>query len=80
MLLWCSMIVCMATGRSRGTRLPALGVNPGALWLAHPDLAEAWAKVAGAAGQAQPGELDEVVAEQSSERFDSGLERALLAA
>lgn len=55
----------------------ALGVAPGALWLTHPDPAEAWAKAAGAAGQAQPGELDEVVAEQSSERFDSGLERAL---
>ncbi len=55
----------------------ALGVGPGALWLTEPDLAKTWADAAGVAGQAQPGELEEIIAERSSERFDSGLERAL---
>jgi DNA-binding Xre family transcriptional regulator len=55
----------------------ALGVAPGALWLIRPDPARTWISTAGAAGQAEPGELEEIVAERRPELVDSGLERAL---
>lgn len=56
----------------------ALGVTPGALWLTRPDAAEAWAKAAGVAGQAEPGELEEALVDHHhTELVDSGLERAL---
>lgn len=51
-----------------------LGVTPGALWTSEPDLAEAWTATAGAAGQAQPGELDDLLAGPAV--FDSAMERA----
>jgi DNA-binding Xre family transcriptional regulator len=54
-----------------------LEVTPGALWKSRPDPAEAWVRTAGSAGQAKPGELDEVLADHRSEYIDSGLERAL---
>lgn len=55
----------------------ALGVGPGSLWDVGPDPAEAWARTAGAAGAAQPGELDAVLAGSWSEQTDPSLERAL---
>lgn len=55
----------------------ALGVGPGSLWDMGPDSAQAWERTAGAAGQAQPGELDAVLAGDWSEGTDPGLERAL---
>jgi DNA-binding Xre family transcriptional regulator len=54
-----------------------LEVTPGALWSSRPDPADAWAKSAGSAGQAGPEELDQLLAEEHSERTDPGLERAL---
>lgn len=53
-----------------------LGVTPGALWTSKPDPADAWLATAGAAGQAQPGELDELLAGHWPDGFDSALERA----
>lgn len=55
----------------------ALGVGPGSLWEVGPDPAAAWSKTAGSAGTASPGELDEVLAGDWSERTDPALERAL---
>lgn len=55
----------------------ALGVGPGSLWDAGPDLARAWERTAGSAGEARPGELDEVLAGHWSEQTDPALERAL---
>jgi DNA-binding Xre family transcriptional regulator len=55
----------------------ALGVNPGSLWDLEPDPAGAWERTAGAAGEAKPGELDEVLAGGWSEQTDPALERAL---
>jgi DNA-binding Xre family transcriptional regulator len=55
----------------------ALEVGPGALWDLQPDPAQAWAKTAGSAGEAAPGELDEVLAGGPSERTDPALERAV---
>ncbi len=53
-----------------------LGVTPGALWTSEPDPADAWTATAGAAGQALPGELDELLAGGQPDIFDSALERA----
>lgn len=55
----------------------ALGVGPGSLWDVGPDTVGAWAKTAGAAGEAGPDELDEVLAGRWSEETDPALERAL---
>lgn len=55
----------------------ALAVGPGALWDLEPDPATAWAKTAGSAGEARPGELDEVLAGRWPESLDPALERAL---
>jgi len=55
----------------------ALGVGPGSLWDMEPDPARAWEKAAGAAGEARPGELDEVLAGSWPEAADPALERAL---
>lgn len=55
----------------------ALGVGPGSLWDLAPDPARAWERSAGSAGEARPGELEEVLAGRWSERTDSALERAL---
>ena len=55
----------------------ALGVGPGSLWDLGADPAGAWERTAGAAGEARPDELDEVLAGAWSERTDPGLERAL---
>lgn len=55
----------------------ALGVGPGALWEVGPDPAMAWERTAGAAGEAQPGELDDVLTGRWSEETDPALERAL---
>lgn len=55
----------------------ALGVGPGSLWDVGPDLARAWERTAGSAGEARPGELDEVLAGHWSEQTDPALERAL---
>lgn len=52
-----------------------LEVAPGALWMRQPDPAEAWMVTAGAAGQAQPGELDDLLTSQEA-TFDSAMERA----
>lgn len=54
-----------------------LEVTPGALWTSRPDPANAWVSTAGAAGQADPDELAQVLADHRSEHVDSGLERAL---
>jgi DNA-binding Xre family transcriptional regulator len=54
----------------------ALGVGPGALWDLGSDPAAAWKQTAGAAGEAEPGELDEVLAGRWPEH-DPALERAL---
>jgi DNA-binding Xre family transcriptional regulator len=53
-----------------------LEVTPGALWTTAPDPHDAWLAAAGAAGQAQPDELNEVLAGREPEIFDSALERA----
>jgi DNA-binding Xre family transcriptional regulator len=55
----------------------ALGVGPGSLWDLGADPARAWEKTAGSAGEAQPGELDDVLAGRWSEQTDPALERAL---
>jgi DNA-binding Xre family transcriptional regulator len=55
----------------------ALGVGPGSLWDLEPDPAWAWEKTAGSAGEARPGELDEVLTGHWSEQTDPALERAL---
>jgi len=55
----------------------ALGVGPGSLWDLGVDPAGIWERTAGAAGEARPGELDEVLAGGWPEQIDSGLERAL---
>jgi DNA-binding Xre family transcriptional regulator len=54
-----------------------LEVTPGALWTSEPDPVDAWLATAGAAGQAQPEELEELLAGARPELFDSALERAL---
>ncbi|MGA8355178.1 MAG: helix-turn-helix transcriptional regulator [Solirubrobacteraceae bacterium] len=53
-----------------------LEVTPGALWATEPDPHEAWLSAAGVAGQAQPGELDEVLAGSQPETLNAALERA----
>jgi DNA-binding Xre family transcriptional regulator len=53
-----------------------LEVTPGALWTSEPDPHDAWLAAAGAAGQAQLDELDEVLTAWRPEIFDSALERA----
>lgn len=55
----------------------ALGVGPGSLWDIGPDPTRAWERTAGSAGEARPGELDEVLAGHWSEETDPALERAL---
>jgi DNA-binding Xre family transcriptional regulator len=55
----------------------ALGVGPGALWELGADPERAWERTAGSAGQARPGELDDVLAGDWSEQTDPALERAL---
>jgi DNA-binding Xre family transcriptional regulator len=55
----------------------ALEVGPGALWELGPDPITAWERTAGSAGEAAPGELDDVLAGVSSERADPALERAV---
>src|SRR6188472_4316166 len=45
----------------------ALGVGPGSLWDVGPDMVGAWESTAGSAGEAMPGELDEVLAGRWSE-------------
>jgi DNA-binding Xre family transcriptional regulator len=55
----------------------ALEVGPGALWDLGPDSLTAWERTAGSAGEAAPGELDDVLAGISSERADPALERAV---
>jgi DNA-binding Xre family transcriptional regulator len=55
----------------------ALGVGPGALWDLGVNPAGIWERTAGSAGEAAPGELDEVLAGSWSEQTDAGLERAL---
>ncbi len=55
----------------------ALGVGPGSLWDVDTDSVGAWERTAGAAGEAKPGELEEVLAGAWPEQVDSGLERAL---
>jgi DNA-binding Xre family transcriptional regulator len=57
----------------------ALEVTPGALWTTRPDPAGAWASTAGSAGQAQAGELEEVLAGRRPEDVHSGLDRAVRA-
>jgi DNA-binding Xre family transcriptional regulator len=52
-----------------------LEVAPGALWTSEPDPAEAWMVTAGAAGEAEPGELDDLLAGRAAV-FDSAMERA----
>jgi DNA-binding Xre family transcriptional regulator len=54
----------------------ALGVGPGSLWDVGPDSIGAWERTAGAAGEAGPGELDEVLSGRWPEP-DPALERAL---
>jgi hypothetical protein len=44
-----------------------------------PDPAQAWMSTAGSAGQADPGELEEILAGRRLEEVDSGLERAVRA-
>jgi DNA-binding Xre family transcriptional regulator len=53
-----------------------LEVTPGALWRSEPDPRDAWLAAAGAAGQAQSDELDELIAHDPSAAFDPALERA----
>jgi DNA-binding Xre family transcriptional regulator len=55
----------------------ALGVGPGALWDLEADAARAWERTAGAAGEAGPEELNEVLAGRWQEQPDPALERAL---
>lgn len=53
-----------------------LQVAPGALWEKKPDRTATWATTAGAAGQAQPGELEQLFAGDRPETTDPALERA----
>jgi DNA-binding Xre family transcriptional regulator len=55
----------------------ALGVGPGSLWDLGTDATVVWERTAGSAGEARPGELDEVLAGRWSEETDPALERAL---
>lgn len=55
----------------------ALGVGAGSLWDLGTDPARAWEKTAGSAGEARPGELDDVLAGRWSEQTDPAFERAL---
>lgn len=55
----------------------ALGVGPGSLWNLGPDSTRAWERTAGAAGEANAGELDEALAGNWPEQIDPGMERAL---
>jgi len=55
----------------------ALGVGPGSLWDVGPESSGAWERTAGAAGEAQPAELEQVLAGKWPEPVDSALERAL---
>ncbi len=55
----------------------ALEVGPGALWDIGPDPLTAWERTAGSAGEAAPGEFDEVLAGDTGERTDPALERAV---
>jgi DNA-binding Xre family transcriptional regulator len=55
----------------------ALGVGPGSLWDVGPDTVGAWERTAGSAGEAGPGELDEVLAGGWAEEADPALERAM---
>jgi DNA-binding Xre family transcriptional regulator len=56
----------------------ALGVGPGSLWDVDPSSNGAWERTAGAAGEATPAELDEVLSGRWPEP-DPALERALRA-
>jgi DNA-binding Xre family transcriptional regulator len=62
-----------------GRLAQALGVGPGSLWDVEPDIAGSWQKTAGAAGEANPGELEDILAGRWSEETDPALERALRA-
>lgn len=53
-----------------------LGVTPGALWTTEPDPASTWLTTAGAAGQALPGELDELISRSQPDTIYSAFERA----
>jgi DNA-binding Xre family transcriptional regulator len=53
-----------------------LDVAPGALWTSDPNPADAWLAVAGAAGQARTGELEEILGGGRPDVFDAALERA----
>jgi DNA-binding Xre family transcriptional regulator len=55
----------------------ALGVGPGSLWNVDPNVSGAWERTAGTAGDAQPGELERVLAADWPEPVDPALERAL---
>ena len=56
----------------------ALGVGPGSLWDIEPDLAMAWERTAGSAGDAGPDELKDVLTGRwASEEPDPALERIL---
>ena len=55
----------------------ALGVGPGSLWDLEDDPAAAWRRTAGVAGDAPPGELDEILAGSWPEEADPALDRAL---
>lgn len=55
----------------------ALGVGPGSLWDLDPGLTGGWERTAGSAGEAAPGELDEVLAGAWPDQADPALERAL---
>lgn len=57
----------------------ALGVGPGSLWDVAPDSAGAWERTAGAAGEARPGELEDVFLGAWPEQIDPAMERALRA-
>lgn len=55
----------------------ALGVGPGSLWDVGAEPLRAWEGTAGSAGEARPGELDDVLAGGWSEQSDPALERSL---
>lgn len=55
----------------------ALGVGPGSLWDLDPDSTGAWERTAGAAGEANSSELEEILAGTWPEHLDPGMERAL---
>lgn len=55
----------------------ALGVGPGSLWETGDGPAAAWARTAGAAGEARNEELEEVLAGDWPDAPDPALERAL---